>query len=177
MIPRVWIARSVRAATVLMLATALLAASAQGGGLPRLLVWDGHGLAVRPESIYYTRDGSGVIGRLPSAYRAVGKRPGGLHWKIWDSARAVGVGTVWIKSCVPDCAGSPFYSHRLTITATRVRDGEFMRMTLRYRYAGNPGPTRGASWGRGHSRAGRTVGLLEGLATRRYRGRWRGVTA
>jgi hypothetical protein len=133
---------------------ALVAGSAQAGaGLPGLLVWDGHGFAVRPSTIYYTGDGSGVIGRLPSAYRAVGKRPGGLRWKVWNGTRAIGVGTVWIKSCVPDCAGSPFYSHRLTITATRVRHGYFTSMTLRYPYGGKPVTDRRCVMGVG-ARAG-----------------------
>ncbi|MDQ6776141.1 MAG: hypothetical protein M3071_07985 [Actinomycetota bacterium] len=55
--------RAARAASVAAVAVviALLAGSAQGGGLPGLLVCDGHGFSVRPATIYYTGDGSGVI--------------------------------------------------------------------------------------------------------------------
>jgi hypothetical protein len=91
---------------------------------------------VRPTTIDYTGDGSGIIGRLPSDEHAASKRPGSLHWTVWTNRRAAGSGTVWLKSCNPDCAASPFYSYPLTLTAGRVRNGHFTRLTLRYRYRG-----------------------------------------
>ncbi len=106
--------------------------------LPGLLVWDGTGFKVRPSTIYYTGDGSGVIGELPSGYPAAGTRPGSLDWTVWTRSRASATGTVWLKSCDPDCAASSFYRYALTLTAGRVRDGHFTRMTLRYRYRGHP---------------------------------------
>jgi hypothetical protein len=45
---------------------------------------------------------------------------------------------VWIKSCLPDCAGSPFYRYSVTVTATLPRNGRFSTVTLRYRYHGKP---------------------------------------
>jgi hypothetical protein len=91
---------------------------------------------VRPTTIDYTGDGSGIIGRLPSDLRAADKRPGFLHWTEWTGSRAVGNGTVWLKSCNPFCAVSPFYRYPVTLTAARVRGGHFTRLTLRYRYHG-----------------------------------------
>jgi hypothetical protein len=91
---------------------------------------------VRPTTIDYTGDGSGIIGRLPTDLRAASKRPGSLHWTVWTSSRAAGNGTVWIKSCKPFCAVSPFYSYPVTLTAGRVRNGHFTRLKLRYRYHG-----------------------------------------
>jgi hypothetical protein len=112
-------------------------AAAHRHRLPGLLVWGGIKYRLRPSTIYYTGDGSGVIGKLPSDYGpAVGKRPGFLRWKVWNDSRASAVGTVWVKSCIPSCAGSPFTRYPLTLTAARVRDGNFTRMTLHYTYQG-----------------------------------------
>lgn len=93
---------------------------------------------VRPATIGYTGDGSGIIGRLPSnAYHhVVGRRPGFLHWTTWTGTHAAATGTVWLLSCTPSCAASPFYRYRVTITAGRVRDGQFTRLTLYYTYQG-----------------------------------------
>ena len=93
---------------------------------------------VRPATIGYTGDGSGIIGRLPSnAYHhVVGQRPGFLHWTTWTRTHAAAVGTVWLLSCTPSCAASPFYRYPVTITAGRVRDGHFTRLTLYYTYQG-----------------------------------------
>jgi hypothetical protein len=122
---------------VLIVALAALASVASASRLPGLLVWDGHGYAVRPPSIYYTGDGTGIIGRLPGGYRAVGRRPGGIKWEKWNGGYAFGAGTVWLKNCVPDCADSLFRRYAVRVTATRVRHGHFTRMTLRYRYNGS----------------------------------------
>ena len=91
---------------------------------------------VRPITIDFTGDGSGIIGRLPSEERAASRRPGFLHWTTWTNRHAAARGTVWLKSCNPFCAVSPFYSYPLTLTAGRVRHGHFTRLTLRYRYHG-----------------------------------------
>jgi hypothetical protein len=92
--------------------------------------------AVRPHTIYYTGDGTGTLGRLPAGAHAVGKLPGFLHWPVWNDVRAYGVGTLWAKSCRPDCATSPFYRYAVTVTATRPVHGRFSTMTLRYHYRG-----------------------------------------
>jgi hypothetical protein len=104
--------------------------------LPVLANGVGHSV-VRPTTIEYTGDGSGVIGKLPSsARRAVGQRPGFLHWTTWTNSSATADGTVWLLSCKPDCADSPYYRYALSLTAARVRNGHFTRMTLRYTYRG-----------------------------------------
>jgi hypothetical protein len=91
---------------------------------------------VRPHSISYTGDGTGIIGRLPSYSPGVGQRPGYLHWTMWTRTHAEAVGTLWVKSCIPDCAGSPYYRQPVRVTAGRVRDGHFTRLTLYYSYQG-----------------------------------------
>ncbi len=111
------------------------AAAASAASLPSMFTAEGP-YAVRPPTIDYTGDGSGIIGKLPSGYRAVGKRPGFLRWETWTHWGAFAVGTVWLKTCVPDCAGSPFVRYAVTISVSRPRHGHFTRLTLRYRYQG-----------------------------------------
>jgi hypothetical protein len=86
--------------------------------------------AVRPHTIWYTGDGTGVLGRLNHAAPAVGKKPGFLHWTTWTRRRAYAVGTDWAKNCVPNCAYSRFYRNRVTVTLTDPRNGHFVKMTL-----------------------------------------------
>jgi hypothetical protein len=92
--------------------------------------------AIRPHTIWFTGDGTGIIGRLPNGAPAVGKRPGFLHWKSWTRKRAYAVGTLWAKNCVPDCATSRFYRSAVTITLTDPRHGHFSKMDQRYSYRG-----------------------------------------
>jgi hypothetical protein len=114
-----------------------VSAALAAGALPKLATGWFPRYTVRPHTIYYTGDSTGTIGRLPRGSHAVGKRPGFLHWKTWNGTRAFGVGTVWIKSCLPDCAGSPFSRYAATVTATKPVNGRFSTMTLRYRYHGH----------------------------------------
>src|SRR5256885_9516752 len=91
-------------------AAAMLSLAAQGGAagatstrahaqrLPVLATEFG-APKVRPTTIDYTGDGSGIIGRLPGDLRAASNRPGFLHWTVWPNARAPGNGTLRIKSC------------------------------------------------------------------------------
>ena len=92
--------------------------------------------AVRPHTIWYTGNNTGILGRLPKHHRAVGKRPGFLHWKTWTRKRAYAVGTLWAKSCVPNCAKSWFSRSHVTVTLSDPRHGHFGKMTLRYTYQG-----------------------------------------
>lgn len=92
---------------------------------------------MRPSSIDYTGDASAFVGKLPGDIRrADGARPGFLQWTVWTGARAAGSGTIWFNTCTPDCADGRFQRTALTLTATRVRNGHFTRMTLHYRYRG-----------------------------------------
>ncbi len=126
-----------RSALALAVAVALLGA---GTALARdrlpTLDTGGYGYLVRPTSIYYTGDGSGVIGVLRSGYGGEsGPGRGFLHWKRWSRRGAFAVGTVWLKLGAPT-ATSPFTRFSVTVTGGRVRDGYFTRMALRYRLRG-----------------------------------------
>jgi hypothetical protein len=120
--------------------SALAAHRPHGGSLPRLATAapPGYGpdFVVRPHTIWFTGDNTGILGRLPKGAPAVGKQPGFLHWTTWTRERAHGVGTLWGKNCVPDCATSRFYRAAVTVTLTDPRAGHFGKMTLRYTYGG-----------------------------------------
>jgi hypothetical protein len=106
-----------------------LAASTQ---LPTLLtVGDGNSFAVRPLTIGYTGDGTGVIGKLGP------KRRGRWHWQSWTGSSAFGTGTVWLDDCVPDCARGTYHSHNGSVLANRVRNGHFTRMKIQFRFRGH----------------------------------------
>lgn len=109
------------------------------GSLPKLATgapFGGPGYLVRPHTIWYTGDSTGVIGRLPNGAPAVGQTPGFLHWLTWSRARAFGVGTLWANDCVPACAYGRFHRFSLTVTATRPRHGRFSTLTLHYHAGG-----------------------------------------
>ena len=131
------------------------AGAALAGGRQPTLDTGPYGYRVRPTSIYYTGDGSGVVGVLRSTSAGEsGPGRGFLSWKRWDPQGAYAVGTVWIKLGTP-VATSPFTRFRVTLTATRVRHGYFTRMTLRYRLNGQsvtdtrciPDQRKTAQWG------------------------------
>lgn len=137
-------ALGVAAAATAALALGLAGAAGAAGARPRHAVparlpglWNGSKLTVRPSSIDYTGDASAFVGKLPGDIRrADGTRPGFLQWTVWTGARAAGSGTIWFNTCTPDCADGRFQRMPLTLTATRVRNGHFTRMTLHYRYRG-----------------------------------------
>jgi hypothetical protein len=104
--------------------------------LPTLLTGWYKRYTVRPTSIYYTGDGSGLIGKDRPHGGLSGPGRGFLRWTKWTRQRAAAHGTLWLKLGVP--AFSPYTRFTLTLTAGRVRDGHFTRMTLHYRFKGKP---------------------------------------
>lgn len=170
--------RATALAAVGLVLAAIGPSALAAGSLPKLATGaapgEGPRYAVRPHTIDFTGDGTGFIGRIGNdIYPVVGKRPGFLHWKTWTRERAVGVGTLWGKSCIPDCASSPYYRYAVTVTATRPRNGRFSTMTLHYGTTARRSPTyavtaaTAASTCRRAIRVTRTVSLARstGLAT------------
>ena len=126
---------------VLLLALAVPAASASTR-LPTLLGDAAHfhlTWQVRPASILYTGDGSGILGGFDGTGAA---QPGHLKWQSWTTTRAEGSGAVWIDNCKPSCANGTFKPHAVKVVAFRPEDGHFMRLTLTYH-----GPSRAKDWG------------------------------
>jgi hypothetical protein len=126
-----------QAALALIVAVALLGANAALATGRRLtLDTGGYGYLVRPTSIYYTGDGSGVIGVLRRGRNGErGSGRGFLNWERWSRRGAFATGTLWLKLGTPT-ATSPFTRFHVTVTATRVRHDHFSRMILRYRLNG-----------------------------------------
>lgn len=120
------------ASLMVLLATGSVEALAQTGMLPRLLTQDASApFRVRPMMIGYTGDGTGYIGKFPAR-----RHRGFLHWKIWNHQRAFGKATIWLDDCTPSCAGGTFHAYLGSVRASRVRHGDFTRMTLRFHYHG-----------------------------------------
>ena len=130
------IARIVRPLLATVVLSVALATSALGAArLPTLLTgWYGH-YTVRPSSVYYTGDGSGVLGVLRRRDGLSGPGRGDLHWTAWSAAGASGEGTVWLKLATPT-ATSPFTRFAVHVVLARPRNGHFTRMTLHYRLRG-----------------------------------------
>lgn len=105
--------------------------TARQAARPRLLVgpWS-RDFEVRPTRIVNTGDGSSFIG-----YRA--GHGGAIRWAKWSSSRAVGIGTFWINDGEPCMATGTLYPHRARLVASRVRNGRYTRLVLRFR-GGNP---------------------------------------
>ncbi|MGI8507235.1 MAG: hypothetical protein ACR2MK_10640 [Solirubrobacteraceae bacterium] len=127
--------RVIKIALALLSALTLVASAQAAGRLPRIPGGLEHrGLMVRPAVIEYTGDGSGILGGFDG--RGHGTSFGHLRWTRWNRTEGLGHGAVWIKSCIPDCAGSPFKPYAVRVIVFRPRRGEFTRLTLRYRYHG-----------------------------------------
>lgn len=98
---------------------------------PRLLSeTDSGSFAIRPATVIPSGDGSFEIGRLGT------HRGHAIRWRVWSAAKAFGVGTVWIDNGIPNEAQGTFYPHGGSISASRVHNGRFTRMTVRWRQNG-----------------------------------------
>jgi hypothetical protein len=84
---------------------------------------------VRPTSILYTGDGSGILGGFDGTGAS---HPGHLRWLSWTRSRAVGFGAVWLDDCSPSCASGTFTAHTVKVVAFRPVRGHFTRLTLLY---------------------------------------------
>ena len=83
--------------------------------------------AVKPVGIgNITGDGSAFLGHIRG-------RSGAIRWSAWKTSGAEGTGKIWIDDCIPTTAQGIFHSHRAHVHASRVRNGHFTRMTVRYR--------------------------------------------
>jgi hypothetical protein len=101
------------AAGLLLLGTcvpALLPAVASAATTP--IMYDGsngwHNAAVRPGWITVGQGGA------PGAHT--------WHWNTWNSEDAKSTGTLWVNSCVPDCARGRESYHHLFVTLKDVKD-------------------------------------------------------
>jgi hypothetical protein len=89
----------------------------------------GQYLKVRPASIVYTGDDTGVI-----AGAHVRGRDSAIQWTSWTYGAARGNGYDQLNDCRPDCAGGTFHGYPVKIVAWRPRRLHgvlaFTRLTL-----------------------------------------------
>ena len=84
---------------------------------------------VKPASILYTGDGSGILGGFDGTGAV---HPGRLMWQTWTATRATGSGADWIDDCRPNCANGTFKAHAVKVVAFRPEGGHFTRLTLSF---------------------------------------------
>jgi hypothetical protein len=113
----------------------MLAAPATAtASLPKVLAKQTeHGFKVRPASISFTGDGTGIVG---GADGASARHPGHLHWTRYNRHEGAAKGVVWLDDCDPSCAEGEFSPVPVKVHVGRVRHGRFTRLTLRFTYNG-----------------------------------------
>jgi hypothetical protein len=118
------IARRTSAVCVVAALMAAAAASAATASVPKLVSSAGPARAgrnpqVKPHTIIYTGDGSGLLAGTGKASR----RPnfGRLDWTSWSATGAHATGANWIDNCLPNCASGRFTAFPVEIQAFRPR--------------------------------------------------------
>jgi hypothetical protein len=129
-----------RAGTVAF-ATAVLIALAGATALAKVQVpaYDGpivpgKNPQVRPGTITYTGDGSGLVAGRGT--RSRDPKFGRLHWTAWNATEGRAFGADWVNNCVPFCAAGTFtpYPVNIRVFRPRVVAGHriFTRMQVTY---------------------------------------------
>ena len=114
-------------------ADAATAPSVQASGLPGLLPdGSGHHFVVRPATVGYTGDGTGLMAGHGRSVR----HPGRIHWTHWGRRTASGRGQAWLNNCTPGCYNGHFHPVAATISANRPRHGRFTHLAIRYSTGG-----------------------------------------
>ena len=88
---------------------------------------------VRPATIWYTGDGTGVIGGSDGASA---RYPGRLHWNRYSHRQGRARGLVWLNDCDPSCAEGTFSAAPVNVHVFAPRHGHFTRLTLKYAWNG-----------------------------------------
>lgn len=128
-------------AGVVALATALCVALTAAVALATVKVpaYDGPIVAgknpkVRPGTIVYTGDGSGILAGRGTRSRH--PKFGRLQWTTWTATEGKASGADWVNNCVPFCAAGTFTSYpvNLRVFRPRVMAGHriFTRMQVTY---------------------------------------------
>lgn len=118
----------------ILLGTLSAAANAQAR-LPTVLTGDpDHAFQVRPASIAYTGDGTGVLG---GADGTGPDQPGHLHWARYDAQAGRATGRVWINTCQPSCAAGTFKPRPVAVTVGHPAGGHFHSLVITYSFEGH----------------------------------------
>jgi hypothetical protein len=68
---------------------------------------------VKPHEIVYTGDSGEFFAGTGT------RRPGKIHWSVWNRTEGVGSGANWVNNCTPNCASGKFSSYPVTLKAYR----------------------------------------------------------
>lgn len=122
------------------------AAAATAATLPAFPTFSGppskHNPEVKPGEIIYSGDGS-------QFFASRGKRPGNLHWTVWNATEGRGTGAQWIDNCDPSCANGKFtlYPITLKVSAPKQESKYFIFTRLTVTYTGKkPGHKKSFTW-------------------------------
>jgi hypothetical protein len=89
------------------------------------------GLQVKPFTIVYTGDGTGLL-----SGRNVRDRTSGISWTKWTASEALGSAYDQLNNCTPDCGDGKFTGYRVSIELWRPQRLHgtlvFTRMTIFY---------------------------------------------
>jgi hypothetical protein len=102
-------------------------------GLPAVLTQGRPAFEIKPATISYTGDGTGLVGGADG--RSV-RHPGHLEWSTYTRRQGIAHGVVWLDDCDPDCAEGTFTSTPVSVHVFSPAHGRFGRMTLTYTYQG-----------------------------------------
>jgi hypothetical protein len=113
---------------------AIAAPSTAAAHLPGVLTQHArHPFAVRPASIDYTGDGTGLIGGSDgTSVRHLGH----LRWPTYTNRQGTGRGLVWLNDCDPNCADGDFSAFPVTLHVFAPKNSHFTRLTLQFTYQG-----------------------------------------
>ena len=121
-----------RACVTVTVAVSLATTATAAQAAPKL--HDGqYGFKVRPATILVSGDSTAWLGGKASGANG---DYGRIRWRTFRRSGARGHGRIFIKECVPDCAGGRRWSAKALIRARRVRHGHFTRLSARYRHSG-----------------------------------------
>jgi hypothetical protein len=90
-------------------------------------------LRVRPATISYTGDGTGIVGGFDGTSV---RRPGHLRWLSYTRRDGRARGLLWLDDCEPSCAEGTFHATPVRVHVWRARHGVFRRLTLSFRSRG-----------------------------------------
>ena len=102
--------------------------------LPKVLTQEKPAFQLRPATISYTGDGSGLVGGSDGTSV---RHPGHLRWTRYTQRQGTARGVVWLDDCEPDCADGTFHPYKVRVRVSSPSHGRFRFLTLKFVYHGH----------------------------------------
>jgi hypothetical protein len=118
---------------VLPLALILVLPAVAAARLPTVLTQEKPAFQVKPASISYTGDGTGIVGGFDGTSA---REPGHLDWTRYTHRVGTARGLVWLNDCEPDCADGTFHSYKVTVRVSSPSHGRFRLLRLTFVFHG-----------------------------------------